>query len=595
MKHAWMVMMVLAAAAITLAGATSGPASAPPTGPAAGPATKDGARPAGGFDVARPAKAPADSKAAEPKSGNASDDLAPLKAADESKPAVSAEDLKSFYKDAATVVQFQIESFQASRDATASLPWEVKGPVLDVLKGKLLPGRISVEVDSPVRAFDMPRSELDGKQFVAPLKPLGGPAERRFQIVGGRAFAADSQEAEALRKMALTDVESGTGGQNLVLTVTPMVKPFPVDGPKTVEVRLTNAGTQTATYLQSPILDREGRLYLMGQGSLHIRDTSGRLLQDKGNIMTAQPPPGPPRPAPILANQDFVENIDLSKYFNLPAGRYNLVLALMTPDGVGRITSNGFTFQVGAAPLPADSTAKAGPAQTSDGGPDKPGPFPGLTGLPTASVTPSAAAPARPAVNLPDPLKYQPGKPDKGLVALLRPAKSKFTLGEPVEVEFRLIKLTNQGPPNLAVDTRLERTLTFEVTEVGESPPPLLLVRQSAWAPEVGSVPPERAYLHDGSFWGRVMDLNTLYGKTPQEVIAISRDNSILGKESSYEQSGGTIYGFPKPGVYTITAKYSVARPRSTDGKAPAEIPKEWWLGDLQSNTVTIQIGDLGK
>jgi len=593
MKHVWMVMMVLAVAAIALAGAATGPAPAP----------KGDAKAPDGFAVAKPAKAADDAKTAkeEPKSARPPDpavaakaalaesaDLKPLKPVEEAKPALSADDLKSLYKDTPTLVQFQAESIQASRDATTSLPWEVKGPVLDVLKGKLLPGRISLDVDSPVRAFDMPRSELDGKQFVVPIRPLGSPAERRFQIVGGKAFAVDAPEAETLRKLAMSDVESGGGGQGLVLVVSPMVKPFPVDGPKPVEVRLTNAGTQTATYLQAPVLERDGRLYLMGQGSLHVRDTTGRLLVDKGNVVAGQAPPGPPRPAPILANQDFVENIDLAKYFNLPAGRYNLVLVLAAPDGVGRIASNGFTFQVGAVNLPPEPAGKAAPPKVGDGAPEMAAPSPADS---TASGPP--VRPTRPAVNLTDPAKCAPGKPDKGLVALLRPGKSKFALGEPVEVELRLIKLANQGPPNLAIDTRLERTLRFLVQEVGDSPPPIFFGLPTPLPADVTPVPAERAYLHDGSFWGRVMDINLLYGKTREEVIEI--DASSLGKEGTYEQAGRILYGFPKPGIYTVTAKYSVVRPRAADGKAPAEIPKEWWIGDLQTNTITIQVGDPGK
>jgi hypothetical protein len=91
------------------------------------------------------------------------------------------------------------------------------------------------------------------------------------------------------------------------------------------------------------------------------------------------------------------------------------------------------------------------------------------------------------------------------------------------------------------------------------------------------------------------MDLNTLYGKTREELIALNRDTSALGKDGSYEQTGATVYGFPAPGIYTITATYSVVRPRSADGKAPAELPKDWWIGDLQTNPITIQIGDPGK
>jgi hypothetical protein len=130
---------------------------------------------------------------------------------------------------------------------------------------------------------------------------------------------------------------------------------------------------------------------------------------------------------------------------------------------------------VGAVNLPPEPAGKAAPTKAADGGAEKTASNPGLPDAIAAGPTEKST---KPAANLTDPAKCMPGKPDKGLVALLRPSKSKFALGEPVEVELRLIKLGNQGPPNLAIDTRLERTLTFHVAEVGDSPPPLLLVRQ---------------------------------------------------------------------------------------------------------------------
>ena len=61
----------------------------------------------------------------------------------------------------------------------------------------------------------------------------------------------------------------------------------------------------------------------------------------------------PPTPALVLPKASFVETVDLSKYYELSEGRYTLMVSLATPDGRGRVSSNGFSFQVGAVNLPA--------------------------------------------------------------------------------------------------------------------------------------------------------------------------------------------------------------------------------------------------
>jgi len=150
-----------------------------------------------------------------------------------------ADPLKETYTRAPLLVEFQVDTVQANPTVDPRLAWEVRAALLDVLKGTLLPGRILVHVDSVVRVFDQPRAEVEGEGFVAPLKPLGPAAQRRFQVVGPRAWPADSREADRLRKLADTEVETGTGGGGLRLTVEPVEKVFPVRGAKTIEVRLT--------------------------------------------------------------------------------------------------------------------------------------------------------------------------------------------------------------------------------------------------------------------------------------------------------------------------------------------------------------------
>ena len=233
--------------------------------------------------------------------------------------------------------------------------------------------------------------------------------------------------------------------------------------------------------------------------------------------------------------------------------------------------------------MPEPPPERPGASKT---GPDKP---PAETYVTEPPVPPK---PVIPAVVVPDPAKYIPGKPTAGLAGLLRPLKAKYALGDSVDLEFRLI---NQGPRTLAIDARLERTLTVQVQEIGDWPPPLFVVRQTPWPPDPAGMPEQRAYLTEGAFWGRTLNINTLYGKTREELIGLTPETIFSGKEATYERFGKVVYGFPKPGYYNVTATYTVSRPHAADGKQPVEQPKEWWVGDLQTNTITIQIGEPGK
>jgi hypothetical protein len=584
MKHLWMVVLLaVAAGALAATPAKDRPAPAPDTTAAPPPAKA-------------PAKAPEPTPAAEPPPATLAQPN-PTGGAG-TRPPVGIEDLKALFQEAPLLVHFQAEAVTAKPEVAPRLVWEVRGPVVEVIKGNLLPGRMFLHVDSIIRVFDLPRPEVEGRQFVAGIRPLTGAGDRRFQLVGAYAFPVDSREADALRSLAKSEVESGAGGQSLQLTIKTVDKAdraFPVVGPKVIEVRLTNTGTDSATYLQAPIAEKDDKLYLTGAGAIVIRDTTGRLVPDKGNIALGQAPPPPSKPAFLVPNANFVENVDLAKYFNLSEGRYTLSLTLATPDLRGRVVSNGFSFQVGAVNLPGEEPKPRTEAvKLPEPPPEKPvavrPPEKPATEF-TAAEPPLPVRPAAPAVVVPDPAKYLPGKPTAGLAGLLKPAKAKFALGDPVDLEFRLI---NQGPRTLAIDARLERTLTVQVQEVGDYPAPLFVVRQTPWPPDAG-IPEQRAYLSDGAFWGRTLNINTLYGKTREELIGLTPDSIAAGKEPTYERFGKVVYGFPKPGFYNVTATYSVGRPHTADGKQPVEQPKEWWIGDLQTNTITIQIGEPGK
>jgi len=411
-----------------------------------------------------------------------------------------------------------------------------------------------------------------------PLAPLGDPAERRFQVVGGRAYAVGTREADHLRRLAESGVAAPPPAEGLALTVRPMASVFPVKGPKVIEVRLTNNGAASATYVQKPIAEVGGKLYLTGPGRIHIRTTSGELVPDRGNVVTGMAPPPPPQPALILPRAGYVENIDLDKYFDLPPGRYTFSMFLAAPDGRSRVASNGFSFQVGAVNLPEEPE----PSEVAKPAPEAPRRAPSVG----AAAGPEAAGQA---TSLPDPASYQPGEAAFGLAALLRPTKAEYTLGEPVTVEFRLI---NTGPRTVAVDTRLERTLAIKVEPVGESPQPLMIRQVIPWPADQAVPPPQRAYLREGAFWGRTIDLNTLYGKRLDAIEAPSPQEIARGKDLRYERFGRDLFGFTKPGTYRITATYTVSRPKQ--GGAAGD-QSQWWTGDVRSNTIAIRIAPKGR
>jgi len=506
---------------------------------------------------------------------------AKVEAAPVARPAAGIEDLKALYKEADIIIQFSVDSIQARTDVSPALPWEVKAAIMEVIRGKILPGQILIHIEAPTRALGMPRTEAVGKEFVAAIKPMSG-TERRYQLMGPGAFPADSQEAEALRQLAKVDLTRGAGGQALELTVRPLVKAFPVIGPKTLEVRLTNTGTDSATYRQAPMTEQDGKLYLPGPGMLRIRDTLGRIVPDKGNILQGQVPPQTV-PALILSRASLVETLDLSKYFDLPEARYTLVLALTTPDGRSRIGSNGFSFQVGASsaagrePTPPEPIRAVEPVPDAAAQIEMPAPAP-------------AAKPAGPAI--PDPAAYRPGKVTLGLAGLLRPRKAQFAAGDPVEVELRLI---NDGPRTLTIDTRLERTLTVKVVPVAGSPDPRTERQLINWPPSP-PMPEERAYLREGAFWGQTINLNVLPLRPQEEFQWPTAEEAAAGKNLTYERFGKILFGFPRPGVYNISATYTVARPKGPEGQPGPDSPmKDWWFGDLQTNTITIQIVEGGR
>jgi len=494
------------------------------------------------------------------------------------------DELEQAFKQAPLVLEFQVETVEANPTADPRLVWEVRAALLGVHKGRLLPGRFSIHVDSVVRAFDKPRAEVGGNQFVAPLQPLGQAVKRRFQIVGGRAYPVGSAEADRLRELSETSLPAGEGGEGLRLVVEPIEKVFPVDGPKVVEVRLVNESEASATYVQRPIAEKAARLFLPGTGAIRLKGTTGRPVRDKGNVLTGIAPPPPPQPAIILPGAELVETVDLEKYYSLPAGRYTFSMFLATPDGRGRIPSNGFSFQVGAVNLPDEPTPtppEPKPAEV----PARPGPRLGPPVPDEATNTPAEAPDAK----LPDPHSYQTGAVSFGLAGLLRPTQAVYTLGEPVNVELRLI---NTGPKTVAIDTRLERTLTVQVEPVDDSPQPLMIRQVIPWPNDEQPLPSERAYLRERAFWGRTLNLNTLDGQSLDTVEAPTPAEIAESKSLRYERFGRDLFGFTKPGTYTVKARYFVSRLKQPGKDENGDPGKLWWTGDVETNSITIRVAE---
>jgi hypothetical protein len=108
-------------------------------------------------------------------------------------------------------------------------------------------------------------------------------------------------------------------------------------------------------------------------------------------------------------------------------------------------------------------------------------------------------------------------------------------------------------------------------------------------------MPEERAYLREGAFWGRTINLNSLWGKNADEGRKPTPEEIASGKGLPYERFGEFQFGFPKPGIYNVTAKYVVGKSAISDTPPGAQPNKEWWVGDIQTNVITIQILEPGE
>ena len=373
--------------------------------------------------------------------------------------------------------------------------------------------------------------------------------EGHFRLVADTGFLAGSAEARKLREIA--------SGQVVAATVTPLRvrieavrPPYESGKPAPVRVVLANPDKNVVTYEQAPLEVRDGGLYLVGKGLLAVIDSRGNPAEIKETVHLGTPPPEPRTPLVIPAERNYVKEIDLGEYFDLTrAGNYMVKLSLPDPSGNEMMHSNTINVQV----IPSLAGRVAPPLEKSTG-PES--------------------------IRIPSPEVYRPGEPVNGLSSLLKPVKAEFEVGEQILVELRLI---NAGDVPLTLDSRLERTLLVGVQEQGGSPG----VRQMFQRPAEDDAKSETyypyAYLRRLAFWGKVINVNSWYGRDPASLVE-DRDDSARSSPltACYERDGMTLFSFDEPGVYKIQATYHV-KPRGGNG------PRVW-KGKVKSNPIFIRV-----
>lgn len=259
-------------------------------------------------------------------------------------------------------------------------------------------------------------------------------------------------------------------------------------------------------------------------------------------------------PAVINPEGSFRIDIDLAEHFDFPKpGIYGLNVGVTTPNG-----------EVLRSTVPLQLTDGSAPANER--------PRPGQR--PTGELAADLAVPS--------PEVYVPGQPVNGINMLLRPVKSEYEVGEPIKVELRLTNV-DERKQSMNIDIRLERTLMVHVKEQGDSPVVRPFIQRITWndKPTDGAALPY-AMLRPDSFWGKTININSLYGVDTTELLVSSVDpTKLLDSQLNYERLGMTLFSFDKPGVYRVDATYFV-QPRPGDLRV--------WAGKLTSNHVFIRV-----
>jgi len=458
-------------------------------------------------------------------------------------------ELKQMVDDAELLVGAKVLAEPVSRGAGEDgLAWRVPFEVLEVVKGRFEAKTVDVYVKSPFEALNCLRAQLPGKEYLLPLVPMGGDAESGFALVQGVGFAAGSPEAGKLVEIA--------GGKVTSETVIPLRvrlsatgAPYESGKPAPVKVTLENVSDEAIAYTQAPLDLRYPDLYLVGESDLIVLDGRGSAVPRKEALHVGVAPPPPALPLVVPPKGSHERDLDLSTYCDLGRpGIYMVTLALAGPDGKELLRSNTISMQI-IAPLSA-------PVEPGD---------------PSAST-------AADALRIPSPGAYQPGKTENGLAGLLRPIRAEFEVGEPITLELRLINLSDRA---VDVDTRLERTLLVDVQEQGDSPAARPLLQHHDWPADEDAKASWSAHLRPAAFWGKLVNVNSLYGRDAASLMAAGNAAMSGAVEPAYETHGMTLFSFDKPGVHKIQATYQ-SKPRAGGPRL--------WAGKLATNPVFVRV-----
>ncbi len=431
-------------------------------------------------------------------------------------------------------------------DAPRGLDYAVPFEVIELYKGTLTEKAFQLRLSSTATELMTRRNEVAGKEFVLPLAAVE-EIEGAYKLSAGAGFAVGSNEALRLMEMAAGKVER-TVVSPLRLHVEPLRPSFPLGQPAIIVVRLENPSEETILFEQAPIEVRDGNLYLAGNGFIDVIKSSQDVAAKE--TLKIRQSPEEPTPAAILPKESLRKEIDLTEYFDFQApGVYSVTVAVTTPRG--ELLRSTIPVQISAA---------------------------GAAGVERPAVGDGGEASD---IIIPSPEIYTPGQPVNGLSMLLKPVKAEYTVGEPIQLELRLINSDERGQP-VHIDVRLERTLMLQVKEQGDSPAARSILQKISWGdtPAEGVTP--YAYLRPRAFWGNVININSLYGVDVAAVLQQDvNPEKLMPVQINYERYGMTLFSFEKPGVYRVDATYFVQ---------PQPGTVRIWAGKLTSNHVFIRV-----
>lgn len=459
----------------------------------------------------------------------------------------SLDELNHMVSDATLVVRAKATAEPVS-DGEKNLPWKIPCQVVEVIKGKFAEKTFDLRIQSPLDELGTARKSVPGVEFILPLVPLEKAKGPQFGLAAGAGFPVGSPEALKVADLARGGPATGTLTP-LRLRVEPTRPPYAVGQPAYLRIIIDNPSKSAVVYEQEPVELRDNILYLTGAGRIDVTDGRGNSVAPKQSVREGGLPPKPPTPKTIPAERNFTTEIDLAQFFDLSRpGNYMVTMVLDSPDGKELLKSSVINLQI----IPAAPVSTAEPV-VKPTGPD--------------------------AIRIPSPTTYEPGTPVNGLAALLKPIQPEYAVGEKILVEVRLI---NTGEQPILIDTRLERSLLVTVTAEGGSPTVRPFLQRINW-PE--DDPKDKdwflSYLRPLAFWGKLVDINSVYGRTEESLLAQAPATAPRA-DVDYEKYGQTLFSFDAPGVYKIQITYKVMQ-RGGEG------PKVW-SGKLYSNQIYVRV-----